>query len=195
MRRLRSKLSYANVMVTILAFIVLGGGAAYAASHFGKNSVGSKQLKKNAVTTSKIKNEAVTPEKLKAASLTGANIQPGSLTGADINQGSLNSVRASNVTAIAITSDENCTPALPLPSGVTSQRLAVGVCKLTFPQAPSNCAVSATVHLRDLGKVLIIEEERTAQVFDFESDPKSLIVDTYNGTSLGSLPFDLVLVC
>jgi hypothetical protein len=29
MRRLRGKLTYSNVMVTILAFVVLSGGAAY----------------------------------------------------------------------------------------------------------------------------------------------------------------------
>ena len=76
--RLREKLTYANVMVTILTFIVLGGGA-YAASHLGKNSVGSKQLKKNAVTTAKIKKEAVTAAKVKKGSLTGTQINASTL--------------------------------------------------------------------------------------------------------------------
>jgi hypothetical protein len=53
--KLRPKLSYANVMVTLLAFVVLSGGAAYAATQLGKNSVGSKQLKRNAVTSAKVK--------------------------------------------------------------------------------------------------------------------------------------------
>ena len=43
MRRLRDNLTYANVMVTVLAFIVLGG-VAYAAG-LPPNSVGTKQLK------------------------------------------------------------------------------------------------------------------------------------------------------
>ena len=47
-RRLRDNLTYANVMVTILAFIVLGG-VAYAAG-LPANSVGTKQLKIGAVT-------------------------------------------------------------------------------------------------------------------------------------------------
>jgi hypothetical protein len=55
LRRFRPRLSYANVMVTILVFIVLGGGA-YAAIHLPKNSVGSRQLKKNAVVSPKVKN-------------------------------------------------------------------------------------------------------------------------------------------
>ncbi len=53
--RYRPKLSYANVMVTLLAFVVFGGGAAYAASRLAKNSVGSKQLRRNAVTSAKVK--------------------------------------------------------------------------------------------------------------------------------------------
>jgi hypothetical protein len=59
MRRIKSKLSYANVMVTILAFIALGG-AAYAATGLPKNSVGTKQIKNGAVTGIKIKKGAIT---------------------------------------------------------------------------------------------------------------------------------------
>lgn len=43
-------------MVTLLAFVVLGGGAAYAGQQLAKNSVGSRQLKKNSVTGAKVKN-------------------------------------------------------------------------------------------------------------------------------------------
>jgi hypothetical protein len=65
MKRLRGRLSYSNVMVTVLAMIVLGGGTAYAATVLPSNSVGTKQIKK----------EAVTPAKLSAAAknaLTGS---------------------------------------------------------------------------------------------------------------------------
>ncbi len=58
MHKLRPHLSYANVMVTILTFLVLGGGGAYAASHLSKNSVGTKQIKAGAVTLSKINSAA-----------------------------------------------------------------------------------------------------------------------------------------
>jgi hypothetical protein len=51
-------------MVTLLAFVVFAGGAAYAASKLAKNSVGTKQLKKNSVTRAKIKNKAVNTAKL-----------------------------------------------------------------------------------------------------------------------------------
>lgn len=74
MNRLKPRLSYSNVMVTILAVVVLGGGIANAASQLGKNTVGPKQLKKNAVTTAKVKREAITAAKVKKGTLTGTQI-------------------------------------------------------------------------------------------------------------------------
>jgi hypothetical protein len=60
MHRLRGRLTYSNVMVTVLAVLVLGGGTAYAASHLGKESVGARQLKKGAVTPAKLSPAAAT---------------------------------------------------------------------------------------------------------------------------------------
>lgn len=79
MKPVRKRLTYANVMSSIAVFLVLGGGAAFAASQLGKNSVGSKQLKKNAVTSAKIKKNAVT----------GAKVKPGSLQATDFAAGQL----------------------------------------------------------------------------------------------------------
>jgi len=64
-------LTYANVMVTLLAFVVLCGGGAYAASRLGKNTVGTRQLKKNVVTSAKVKD----------GSLRSADFAPGQLPG------------------------------------------------------------------------------------------------------------------
>jgi hypothetical protein len=59
MKRLRSKLTYSNVMVTVLAVLVVGGGTAYAATEMlPNNSVGSKQIKKEAVTPAKLSKAA-----------------------------------------------------------------------------------------------------------------------------------------
>jgi hypothetical protein len=91
LKRIRKRLTYANVLSTLAVFLLLGGATAVAAS-LGKNSVGSKQLKKNAVTTAKIKKNAVTTAKIKAKAVTGAKVKDGSLTGADINLGTLGTV-------------------------------------------------------------------------------------------------------
>ena len=74
MKQLRTRLTYANVMSSLAVFLVLGGGAAFAANQLGKNSVGSKQLKKNAVTAAKIKKNAVTTAKIRNRAVTGAKI-------------------------------------------------------------------------------------------------------------------------
>jgi hypothetical protein len=82
----RKRLTYANVMSSIAVFLVLGGGAAYAAK-----KIGSNQLKANSVTTAKIKKNAVT----------GAKVKNKSLTGSDINLAKLGTVpNASNVETV-----------------------------------------------------------------------------------------------
>jgi hypothetical protein len=43
MRRVRDRLTYANVVSTLCLFLLLGGEA-YAATQLPKNSVGTKQL-------------------------------------------------------------------------------------------------------------------------------------------------------
>lgn len=78
---LRKHLSYANVVASLSLFLVLGGGAAYAASHLAKNSVGTKQLK--------------------ARSVTGAKVRDGSLTGADVDASTLGQVPSAKSAASA----------------------------------------------------------------------------------------------
>jgi hypothetical protein len=75
---MRPRLTYANVMVTILAFIVLGGGA-YAASQLPKDSVGKKQIKNGAVTRAKIADGAVDGSKVADHSLRAGDLSPSTL--------------------------------------------------------------------------------------------------------------------
>ena len=89
MKNLRKRLTYANVMSSIAVFLVLGGGAAFAANQLGKNSVGSKQLKKNAVTTAKIKNNAVTTGKLEKRAVTAPKLAAGAVGASALGAGSI----------------------------------------------------------------------------------------------------------
>ena len=68
MSRIRSHLTYSNVMVTILAFIVLGGGA-YAAFHLPRNSVRSRNIVNGQVKA----RDLVKPQPLKSAGLAASN--------------------------------------------------------------------------------------------------------------------------
>jgi hypothetical protein len=70
MKRLPSKLTYANVISTLALFLVLAGGTAFAAKQMlPKNSVGTKQIKNNAITGAKIKNGAISGSKVQLSSL------------------------------------------------------------------------------------------------------------------------------
>ncbi|HEX4306877.1 MAG TPA: hypothetical protein VHZ54_12635 [Solirubrobacterales bacterium] len=67
MKTLCGRLTYANVVATFCLFLVLGGGAAFAASQLPRNSVGTGQLRK----------AAVTPEKLSPTTSSALNGAPG----------------------------------------------------------------------------------------------------------------------
>jgi hypothetical protein len=77
MSKLRSGLTYANVMATMAIFLALGGGA-YAAFKLPKDSVGSKQLRADAVKSSKVKDGSLLAGDFKAGQLPqGARGQDG----------------------------------------------------------------------------------------------------------------------
>jgi hypothetical protein len=67
--KLRNRLTYSNVMSTLCFFLLLSGGVAYAASHLGKNSVGTRQLKRNSVTGLKVKDKTLTGADIDLATL------------------------------------------------------------------------------------------------------------------------------
>lgn len=52
------RLTYANVVATLCLFLLIGGGAAFAATELGRNSVGTKQLRDGAVTLRKVRESA-----------------------------------------------------------------------------------------------------------------------------------------
>jgi hypothetical protein len=116
LRRLRPRLTYANVMSTIAVFCVLGGGA-YAAIRIPNNSVGTKQLKKNAVTSPKVKNGSLLASDFKAGVLpdVGGFQRRGlstSCTGTD------------KVTGLAATGDVTCAGDPTAPTGPAGGDLA-----------------------------------------------------------------------
>jgi hypothetical protein len=53
------KPTYSNVISTLCLFLLLGGGAAYAASNLPKNSVGTAQLRRHSVAAGKLAPQSV----------------------------------------------------------------------------------------------------------------------------------------
>jgi hypothetical protein len=77
--KLRRHLTYANVISTLCLFLVLGGGAAFAATKLAKSSVGTEQLKGEAVTKGKMAPNSVNSKKVVNGSLIGEDINAATL--------------------------------------------------------------------------------------------------------------------
>ena len=196
-RKARGKLSYANVMSTLALFLVVSGGAAYAANQLAKNSVGAKQLKKAAVTTAKIKKSAVNGNKVKDASLTGKELADGTITGAKVQDGSLTpadlaptAAPASDIIGVSLNGD--CTPAAPFPSGVSASQVGTS-CRVTFSSDIYNCAANATVAFRTSG--LLIAAQRSVQTRRVPGVSNGIVTSPYANGAPAALPVDLTMVC
>jgi hypothetical protein len=89
MKRLRARLTYANVVSTIALFLVLGGGAAFAAkklttNDIKKGAIKTKLIAKKAVTSAKLAKNAVKGPNIAANSIDGSKVLDKSLTPADL---------------------------------------------------------------------------------------------------------------
>jgi hypothetical protein len=84
MKRLRPRLTYANVVSTLALFLVLGGGAAFAAKKLTTNDI-----KKGAIKTKLLANKAVTSPKLAKNAVKGLNIAANSIDGSKVADKSL----------------------------------------------------------------------------------------------------------
>jgi hypothetical protein len=84
LRKLRSRMTYANVMSTIALGLAIGGGTAYAAT-----KIGTSNIRYHAVTGSKVATNAVTASKVKNSALSGSDLRNNSVTSDDIRNGTL----------------------------------------------------------------------------------------------------------
>ena len=109
--RLRTRMTYANVMSTIAVFLALGGGVAYAANtifsedivdgevksvDLGTNAVTGGKLAANSVTTNKITDGAVTSTDLADGAVTNFKLGAGVVTHSKLGTSSID---GSNVAA------------------------------------------------------------------------------------------------
>jgi hypothetical protein len=111
LNQLRKRLTYANVMSSIAVFLVIGGGAAFAA--LGKNTVGTPQLKKNAVKAGKIGPEAVKAGKLAKNAVTTNRLRDNIVTSAKIVGGSILTDKIANDAVTGDKVDESSLGTVP----------------------------------------------------------------------------------
>jgi hypothetical protein len=93
--RIRSRLTYANVVASLSLFLVLSGGTAVALS--GSNTVFSDDIVDNQVKAADVRNDTLAGGGLTAAdlgpgSVAGSEVKDNSVTGADVKEASLGKV-------------------------------------------------------------------------------------------------------
>jgi hypothetical protein len=108
-RKLRKRLSYANVMSTLAVFLVIGGATAIAAK-VPRHSVGPRQLKANAVTTPKIKANAVTTRKIKKNAVTTIKLRDNAVTNEKLDDDSVTTAKISKEAVTGAKIDADSTP-------------------------------------------------------------------------------------
>lgn len=91
--RLRAQLSYANIMSTLAVFMVLGGGAAVAASVTDSGDIAPQSIK-----SSDVKKETLKSNRLRDGRAVGdQDVIPDSLTGGAIDESTLNIAEPSSL--------------------------------------------------------------------------------------------------
>jgi len=138
-KQIRKHFTYANVVSSICLFLLVGGGAALAASSLPKKSVGSNQLKKNAVTAAKLKNGAVTTAKLGASAVSNEKIADNSVTSTKIADSAVTTAKvADNAVNSAKVLDKSLTGKDVAPDSLTG----VNINESTLGQVPDAAKLS-----------------------------------------------------
>ena len=194
LRKLRSRLTYANVASTLALVLAVGGGTAYAAA-----TIGTKNIRTHAVTGSKLATNSVSPSKVKNQSLSGTDIRDSSLTTADVRNGSL---QATDFAANQLPAGPKGDPGAPATAifgivtadgglstgkGVTAMSGAAGVYTATINQDVTNCAVVATLRGGDNGNIVAQPVGGTT--------PTQISFTTRDGTAAEPRAFQFAVYC
>jgi hypothetical protein len=167
MNRLRGKLTYSNVMVTILALIVIGGGTAYAQTvGLPPNSVGGAQLQANSVGLGELKSDSVGSAELQPEAVGPQQIQLESISAAKLKDGSVTFSKLSAQLKGELKAQKGGTGA----AGATGAQGPVGA-----PGVPGTAAVSTSVETEVVNQATATDT----------TTPKELSVHCPNGPVLG----------
>jgi len=163
LKQIRKRITYANVMSSIAVFLVLGGGAAFAAGKLGKNSVGSKQLKKNAVTETKIKDGVVTSGKIADGAIVTAKLADGSVVTGKIVNAAVTSDKLADGSVVAIKLGNGAVTTVKLlDAAVTNPKLAdnaVNAAKIAADSVGSSEIVADSVGSSEIAPNVVGADE------------------------------------
>jgi hypothetical protein len=178
-RRLKDRLTYANVMATIAAFVALGG-TSYAALALPRNSVGSAQLRTGAVRSVDVKNR----------SLQAADLSPRARNFLRGQQGPAGPPGPAGASAVRFFAAVSASGALVRGNATSGGNAgSTGTYVVGFADRVSGCAYSATLGTTDASMVA------AGRVAVRELDGR-VGVQTYDAAgNPADLPFHLVVAC
>jgi hypothetical protein len=206
-KRLRSSLTYANVISTLCLILLLGGGTAYAASQLGKESVGARQLKKGAVTPAKLSKASQAELRGPAGSQGPAGIQgPKGEPGAKGEPGSKGEAGEGATKLFAQIKEDGTVNTSSVP--VKVDHYGNGVYLVDFGRDISHCVAVANE-----GSIPVFSEEgastpaaqgygvRTGLTSAGEEFPPGYLpnetvdIETFSGSSLENTSFSVAVLC
>jgi len=160
-KRLRPRITFANV-VSCLALFVAIGGSAYAAKQLPKNSVGSPQIKKNAVKTGdiarnavkvgKLAKEAVKAGKLAKNAVPTNRLRDNAVTGDKVNESTLGTVPSAQTSNSIVPPEGWHEIGAPGEPGFENSWVNVPPSGLSFETAAFYMDHEGIVHLKGLVK-------------------------------------------
>jgi len=191
MRRLRDRLSYANVTASLALFVALGG-TSYAAVTLPRNSVGQKQLRDNAVGTKELRRGAV-----RSAHIRNRTIRVG-----DLARSTRSTLAGRPGPAGPAGKDAATYRAVIDRSGgraggnaqTSSHDRSTNVYRVEFPSDVSGCTYSATLAAVQNGPVL--EEPPAGRITVQSGGAGNVLVKTYDAAgNAAEAPFHLIVAC
>jgi hypothetical protein len=191
-RKLRSRMTYANVVSTIALGLAIGGGTAYAATR-----IGTSDIRYHAVTGSKIASNAVTTSKVKTNALSGSDIRDNSIHSGDIHNGSLQAADFAGGQLPKGDKGDKGDPATSIfgvvnsAGQITNTKNTTGITgtnpyTVTVNQDVSKCAAVATLGGDDPGSVTAVPTPANVQQVTFR---------TFGTTGLSPRPFQFAIYC
>ena len=147
MRRLRSHLTYANVMASVAVFVALGG-TSYAVTQLPKNSVGSAQIRSGAVGTSEIRKSAIRSDDIKDRSVALRDISRGARDRLRGQTGPAGPQGPAGPPVAPLSAAVDAGGAFTRSTGTTqasSTHLTEGVYRVDFNRDLNACYVAATI--------------------------------------------------
>jgi hypothetical protein len=153
MKRVRSGLTYTNVVATLALFLALSGGAVYAANH----KITSKQLGKGAVKNKNLAKNAVKNKNLAKNAVSSPKIAKDAVKNADIADGAVNFAKLAAGTDVVATATGG-----PIPANQEG----------SFPLNPALTVTPVagqplTLHIETRGSLVSVSEAETCAVLPF----------------------------